>query len=88
MITTPPVVDSCTEQYQHPKPMPTPALTPDQNANPYAPSAQDLEKIKITIDTLERVKRSTTMISDKDQIDKIINQLNLDLLYFKLKHGK
>jgi hypothetical protein len=86
MLVTPPVVDSCTQQYQHPKPMPTPALTP--NTNTYAPSQQDADKIQTTIDTLERVKRSQNSSVTAEDIDKIINQLNMDLMYFKLKHGK
>lgn len=88
MLTTPPVKDfatSCTEQIVHPKPMPTPALTPD--ANPYKPSADDGNKIQTTIETLRRLRLGTSMISDKDNIDKIINQLSTDLMYFKLKNN-
>ena len=86
MLTTPPVknvVDSCVEQYR--SITPTPALTP--NANPYAPSAEDGNKIQTTIETLRRLRLGTSMISDKDNIDKIINQLSTDLMYFKLKNN-
>ena len=85
MLVTPPVVDSCTEQYQHAKPMPTPALTP--NINPYAPSAADSDKIKDAITILERVARSQSSIADKDSIQRVINQLNMDLMYLKIKNN-
>ena len=86
MLTTPPVKEfatSCTEQIVHPKPMPTPALTP--NVNPYAQSADDANKIQITIDTLERISRAQNNISEKDSIQKIINQLRTNLTFFKIK---
>jgi hypothetical protein len=88
MLTTPPVKDfatSCTEQIVHPKPMPTPALTP--NSNPYAPSAADSDKIKDAITILERVARSQSSIADKDSIQRVINQLNTDLMYLKIKNN-
>ena len=88
MLTTPPVKEfatSCTEQIVHPKPMPTPALTP--NVNPYAPSAEDGNKIQITIDTLERISRAQSNTAEKDSIQKLINQLRSDLMYFKLKNN-
>ncbi len=59
-----------------------------QLASDYAPSPHDSDKIKDTIDTLERVKRSQNNAVEKENIDKIIKQLNMDLLYFKIKHGK
>ena len=86
MLTTPPVknvVADCVQQYKTPEP--TPALTPD--ANPYKPSADDGNKIQTTIETLRRLRLGTSMISDKDNIDKIINQLSTDLMYFKLKNN-
>jgi len=86
MYNTPPVknvVDNCVEQYKTPQP--TPALTP--NVNPFKPSADDGNKIQTTIETLRRLRLGTSMISDKDNIDKIINQLSTDLMYFKLKHN-
>jgi hypothetical protein len=54
----------------------------------YAPSPHDSDKIKDTIDTLERVKRSQNNSVEAENIEKIIKQLNMDLLYFKIKHGK
>ena len=86
MLTTPPVknvVADCVQQYKTPEP--TPALTPD--ANPYKPSADDGNKIQTTIETLRRLRLGTSMISDKHNIDKIINQLSTDLMYFKLKNN-
>jgi hypothetical protein len=86
MLTTPPVknvVDNCVEQYKTPTPTPIP--TPD--ANPYKPSADDGNKIQTTIETLRRLRLGTSMISDKDNIDKIINQLSTDLMYFKIKNN-
>ena len=143
MLTTPPVVDSCVQQYksmsQTPMVTPTLAPTPDYNSDKawdnrwykqskehqeqqlnramlwpqlpqewsdvlhayyklkqedqldktgYAPSPHDSDKIKDTIDTLERVKRSQNNTVEAEKIDKIIKQLNMDLLYFKIKHGK
>ncbi len=88
MLTTPPVKDfatSCTEQIVHPKPMPTPALTPI--VNQYAQSADDANKIQITIDTLERISRAQNNISEKDSIQKIINQLRTNLTFFKIKNN-
>ena len=88
MLTTPPVKEfatSCTEQIVHPKPMPTPALTPD--ANPYAPSEQDSNKMQITIDVLERLSRAQSNIAEKDSIQKIINQLRTNLTFFKIKNN-
>ena len=89
MIVTPQVKEfatSCTEQVVHPKPMPTPALTP--NTKQSDSGAQDHDKIQTTIDTLKRIQSSTSMISDKDNIDRIIHQLQMDLVYLNLKHGK
>jgi hypothetical protein len=83
MLVTPPVVDSCVEQYK--TPTPTPALTP--NSNPYAPSAADSDKIKDAITILERVARSQSSIADKDSIQRVINQLNTDLMYLKIKNN-
>ncbi len=54
----------------------------------YAPSTHDSDKIQNTIDTLERVKRSQNNTVERENIDKIINQLNMDLMYFRIKHGK
>jgi hypothetical protein len=54
----------------------------------YAPSPHDSDKIKNTISTLERVKRSQNNTVERENIDKIINQLNMDLMYFRIKHGK
>jgi len=87
MLTTPPVksiVDNCVEQYK--TPTPTPALTPA--VNPYAPSAEDSNKMQITIDVLERLSRAQSNIAEKDSIQKLINQLRSDLMYLKIKnHG-
>jgi hypothetical protein len=86
MLTTPPVknvVDNCVEQYK--TPTPTPAVTP--TVNPYAPSADDANKIQITIDTLERISRAQNNISEKDSIQKIINQLRTNLTFFKIKNN-
>ena len=86
MIETPPVktvVDNCVEQYK--TPTPTPAVTP--TVNPYAPSAEDGNKMQITIDTLERLSRAQSNTAEKDSIQKLINQLRSDLMYFKLKHN-
>ena len=86
MIETPPVktvVDNCVEQYK--TPTPTPAVTP--TVNPYAPSADDGNKMQITIDTLERLSRAQSSAAEKDSIQKLINQLRSDLMYFKLKHN-
>jgi hypothetical protein len=96
MLTTPPVknvVADCVQQYKNVNsvldtPMfatPTPIPTPD--ANPYKPSADDGNKIQTTIETLRRLRLGTSMISDKDNIDKIINQLSTDLMYFKIKNN-
>jgi hypothetical protein len=88
MLTTPPVKEfatSCTEQIVHPKPMPTPALTP--NTNPYAPSADDVNKIKDAITILERVSRSQGSAEDKESIQRVIQQLNTDLMYLKIKNN-
>ena len=96
MYNTPPVknvVDNCVDQYKNVNsvldtpifPTPTPALTP--TVNPYAPSAEDGNKIQTTIETLRRLRLGASMISDKDNIDKIINQLSTDLMYFKLKNN-
>ena len=54
----------------------------------YTPGLHDSDKIKDTIDTLERVKRSQNNTVEAENIEKIIKQLNMDLLYFKIKHGK
>ena len=54
----------------------------------YRPSPHDSEKIENTIDTLERVKRSQNKTASSEEIEKIIHQLNMDLVYFKIKHGK
>ena len=54
----------------------------------FAPSPHDSDKIENTIDTLERVKRSQNNSVERENIDKIINQLNMDLMYFRIKHGK
>jgi hypothetical protein len=54
----------------------------------YTPGLHDSDKIKDTIDTLERVKRSQNNSVEAENIEKIIKQLNMDLLYFKIKHGK
>ena len=139
MLTTPPVVADCVQQYKTPQPTPTLAPTPDYNSDKawdnrwyqqskehqeqqlnramlwpqlpqewsdvlhayyklkqedqldktgYAPSPHDSDKIKDTIDTLERVKRSQNNTVEAENIEKIIKQLNMDLLYFKIKHGK
>jgi len=87
MIETPPVknvVDNCVEQYK--TPTPTPAVTPI--VNQYAPSAEDCNKMQITIDVLERLSRAQSNIVEKDSIQKLINQLRSDLMYLKIKnHG-
>ena len=83
---TPPVkniVADCVQQYK--TPTPTPALTP--NTNQYAPSAADSDKIKDAITILERVSRSQSSIADKDSIQRVINQLNMDLMYLKIKNN-
>ena len=97
MYNTPPVknvVDNCVDQYKNVNsvldtpifPTPTPALTP--NVNPYAPSAEDGNKMQITIDVLERLSRAQSNIAEKDSIQKLINQLRSDLMYLKIKnHG-
>ena len=54
----------------------------------YAPSESDVSKMQNTISTLERVKRSQNNTVERENIDKIINQLNMDLMYFRIKHGK
>lgn len=59
-----------------------------QLASDYAPSPHDSDKIKDTIDTLERVKRSQNRTATTEEIDNIIKQLNMDLMYFRIKHGK
>jgi hypothetical protein len=96
MLTTPPVknvVADCVQQYKNINsvldtpifPTPTPALTP--NVNPYSPSAADSDKIKDAITILERVARSQSSIADKDSIQRVINQLNTDLMYLKIKNN-
>ena len=97
MYNTPPVKklpDNCVDQYKNVNsvldtpifPTPTPALTP--NVNPYAPSAEDGNKMQITIDVLERLSRAQSNIAEKDSIQKLINQLRSDLMYLKIKnHG-
>jgi hypothetical protein len=83
---TPPVnnvVADCVQQYK--TPTPTPAVTP--TVNPYAPSAEDGNKIQTTIDTLERISRAQSSAAEKDSIQKVINQLRSDLMYFKLKNN-
>ena len=88
MLTTPPVKEfatSCTEQIVHPKPMPTPALTP--TVNPYAPSAADSDKIKDAITILERGSRSQGSAQDRESIERVIQQLNTDLMYLKIKNN-
>ena len=141
MLTTPPVVADCVQQYK--TPIPTPAVTPaldevqrqekenwdkwnnrwgtrtpelmaegkkramlwadmprewsdvlhayyeiKSRAADYSPGLHDSDKIQNTIDTLERVKRSQNNTVERENIDKIINQLNMDLMYFRIKHGK
>jgi hypothetical protein len=86
MLTTPPVksiVDNCVEQYK--TPTPTPALTP--TVNQYAQSEQDTDKIQIAIDVLERMSRAQNNISEKDSIQKLINQLRTNLTFFKIKNN-
>ena len=97
MYNTPPVknvVDNCVDQYKNINnvlttpifPTPTPAVTP--TVNPYAPSAEDGNKMQITIDVLERLSRAQSNIAEKDSIQKLINQLRSDLMYLKIKkHG-
>jgi len=96
MLTTPPVKtlpDNCVDQYKNVNsvldtpifPTPTPLVTP--TVNPYAPSAEDGNKMQITIDTLERLSRAQSNIAEKDSIQKLINQLRSDLMYFKLKNN-
>jgi len=100
MLTTPPVKtlpDNCVDQYKNVNsvldtpifPTPTPALTPwSPKVNPYAPSAEDGNKMQITIDVLERLSRAQSNIAEKDSIQKLINQLRSDLMYLKIKnHG-
>jgi hypothetical protein len=60
----------------------------NSRAADYAPGLHDSDKIQNTIDTLERVKRSQNNTVERENIDKIINQLNMDLMYFRIKHGK
>jgi hypothetical protein len=83
MLVTPPVTDSCVEQYK--TPTPTPALTP--TVNQYAPSAADSDKIKDAITILERVSRSQASARDKESIQRVIAQLNTDLMYLKIKNN-
>ena len=96
MLTTPPVKnlpDNCVDQYKNVNsvldtpifPTPTPLVTP--TVNPYAPSAEDGNKMQITIDTLERLSRAQSNIAEKDSIQKLINQLRSDLMYFKIKNN-
>ena len=97
MYNTPPVknvVDNCVDQYKNINnvlttpifPTPTPLVTP--TVNPYAPSAEDGNKMQITIDVLERLSRAQSNIAEKDSIQKLINQLRSDLMYLKIKnHG-
>jgi hypothetical protein len=96
MLTTPPVKtlpDNCVDQYKNVNsvldtpifPTPTPLVTP--TVNPYAPSADDANKIQITIDTLERISRAQNNISEKDSIQKLINQLRTNLTFFKIKNN-
>ena len=96
MYNTPPVknvVDNCVDQYKNVNsvldtpifPTPTPALTP--TVNPYAPSESDVSKIQIAIDVLERISRAQNNISEKDSIQKLINQLRTDLTFFKIKNN-
>ena len=67
-------------------PTPTPLVTP--TVNPYKPSAEDGNKMQITIDVLERLSRAQSNIAEKDSIQKLINQLRSDLMYLKIKnHG-
>ena len=83
---TPPVkniVADCVQQYK--TPTPTPALTP--TVNPYAPSAADSDKIKDAITILERVSRSQASAQDKESIQRVISQLNTDLMYLKIKNN-
>ena len=99
MITTPPVKnlpDNCVDQYKNVNsvldtpifPTPTPALTPwSPTVNPYAPSAEDGNKMQITIDVLERLSRAQSNIAEKDSIQKLINQLRSDLMYLKIKNN-
>ena len=96
MYNTPPVknvVTDCVQQYKNVNrvldtpifPTPTPALTP--TVNPYAPSAEDGNKMQITIDVLERLSRAQGNIAEKDSIQKLINQLRSDLMYLKIKNN-
>ena len=96
MLTTPPlknVVEDCVSQYKNINNVletpifatPTPIPTPD--ANPYAPSESDVSKIQIAIDVLERMSRAQNNISEKDSIQKLINQLRTNLTFFKIKNN-
>ena len=96
MLTTPPVKnlpDNCVDQYKNVNSVldtpifPTPTPIPTPTVNPYAQSADDANKIQITIDTLERLSRAQSNILEKDSIQKLINQLRSDLMYFKIKNN-
>ena len=58
------------------------------DATRYTPGEHDSDKIQNTVDILERLKRSKNSAISVNEIDKIIHQLNTDLMYFRIKHGK
>jgi hypothetical protein len=89
MIENTPPVKNCVDQYKNVNsvldtpifPTPTPAV------NPYAPSAADSDKIKDAITILERVARSQNNTQDRESIERVIQQLNTDLMYLKIKNN-
>ena len=96
MYNTPPVknvVADCVQQYKNVNSVldtpifPTPTPIPTPTVNPYAQSEQDVSKIQIAIDVLERMSRAQNNISEKDSIQKLINQLRTDLTFFKIKNN-
>ena len=90
MYNTPPVknvVADCVQQYKNVNSVLDTPIFPTPTVNPYAPSESDVSKIQIAIDVLERISRAQNNISEKDSIQKLINQLRTDLTFFKIKNN-
>ena len=87
MIENTPPVKSCVEQYKNISSVLDTPIFATPTVNPYAQTEQDTAKIQIAIDVLERMSRAQNNISEKDSIQKLINQLRTNLTFFKIKNN-